>query len=274
MKRYCIIGLLCLLSGLAIKASPDNFYEGAFAHPQTTTPPTLIAPPPPMGPLPDPTAPVASVAAWLSQAQQSLDQGTVWSNWVQNSLLTLDSALAGGTQGPPGPPGPPGTNGTNGTNGADGAPGQPGQPGPQGPPGSSLPTYTVSSGFSIPIFAGQGACSYNPLGAGAASLTPNNGPIACDYSIFVPQAGSWVVTTHIAVTSGSTPVKYHFESPIGTILASVVYSIPTVNPTSFNLSTSLPFNLNAGQQLLRLVIDAPEPGNNTQHIDWLALVKR
>lgn len=167
----------------------------------------------------------------------------------------------GGGVGPAGPQGPQGIPGPAGPAGANGAPGA---------NGTTLPGYAVPSGYAVQITAVNAGCKYGTQGANTAVLVVNNGPIYCDYPVFIPQDGTYTITTHMAITSGSTPVVFHYEYPVGSTVASKTYT-PTGTSYAF---VTVSAALTHGFNILRFSYDTPEPGTNTNSINWISLAKQ
>lgn len=148
--------------------------------------------------------------------------------------------------------------------GADGAPGA---------PGASLPVVALPPGYAFQQTAINAGCSYGTQGADAGSLTFSGtpAPFFCDFAIPVLQAGNYVITTHMRVIAGVAPVLFHYESPIGTSLGAQTFT-PTNNSLQFVRSAAIA--LAQGFQIVRLVVDQPEPGTNTNQINWISLTKQ
>jgi Carbohydrate binding module (family 6) len=93
-----------------------------------------------------------------------------------------------------------------------------------------------------------------------------------DYTVNVPADGNYGLSAKVAVTSGSAPIGFHFEFPAGTPVGTVSYQPAG---TSYSIvSAPAPASLVAGSQVLRVVIDQPEPGNAVNLLDWIRLVKQ
>ena len=181
-----------------------------------------------------------------------------------------------GPQGPAGAPGPQGSAGLNGAPGpagATGATGAPGPAGPQGPAGATIAPYATSSGYSMQFFAAQGNCSSLTLGNNSEILVFKT-TIFCDYLVWVPQAGNFVITTHYAVSSTAAPtaVSLHYEAPIGTNLTGAITFTPPASNSNYQFVRSAAVSLPAGLQVVRLVVDTPELTTNS--INWLALTQQ
>lgn len=293
MKR--ITTLLALLAAftLSTQAAP-RFYSGAYASPhipyaQGTTAdtpiPSTIASPPIPGDL-DATNPV--IAAFIQAGQ--------YTGWIADSLNTLGvnqandeaelallkaNAGAGsvgpqGAQGVPGPqgiPGPTGASGAQGVQGIPGIPGPAGATGATGATGTAISAYTVVAGYTLQMQAINAGCSYGTMGADSATLTFSATPAAfCDYLIYIPSDGSYVITTHLAA-NGITPVTLHYESPVGALITTSASTYtPTNNSFAFIRSGAITFA--RGLQTLRLVVDVPEAGTNSTRINWLSITKQ
>lgn len=277
VNRIVATLLLSALLCLGASASP-GFYSGASAHPQATQPPTpIIGDPPPLG-----------VLDLQNEVVQAFVQSGDLSKWMLQSLATLATSLsadedkiaalssATGSVGPAGPQGvagPAGPQGLTGAVGPQGVPGQAGSIGPAGPagsPGATLPAFTVQPGYSVQVPTASSGCSYLTLGSNAGMLTFGPAPLSCDFLVWIPQSGTYVVTTHISAT-GAGAVAFHYESPIGSTLGAQSY-LPANGSFSFVKSPAYLFL--SGLQVLRLVVDTPEPGVNATSINWLALTKQ
>lgn len=289
-----IVASLLLFATPAYSAS---YYAGAYAHPaalpalpaQTTTAPMpIIGDPPPLGVL-DLTNPVVQafvesgqLTAWIEQSLATLAMSLATD---EAKLATLGTGSVGpvgpvgpqglqGDPGVPGPIGPAGAIGATGATGAAGVQGVPGATGAPGLPGSTLPNYAVASGYALQLPAAQGACSYLVLGTNAGMLTFSGtpAPFFCDYLIYIPQGGTYIITTHIAASVQTSPVRFHYESPLGVSVGGAQVYTPVNSSFNFIKSAAIPFA--SGLQSLRLVVDAPELGTNTTSINWLAITKQ
>lgn len=272
-KRILIIGTALSLCAFAAQAAP-GFYSGAFAHPQDPAPvpvTPIIGNPPDMGVL-DIQNPVV----------QSFIEAGQLTAWFEQSLATLAALIADmqqkidaigpGATGPQGPQGIPGPQGTAGANGAVGAAGATGSTGPAGPSGASVPSFSVASGYTINVIANAGSCSASTLGrnAGAIQFTSADMPFACDFLVWAPQAGNYSVSTRLAVMSGIATVLFHFETPVGTKVASSSYTNTNANANFIAGSAAIP--LAQGFQTLRLAVDQAAAGG--QNFNFITLVKQ
>lgn len=224
---------IVVLAALCSPAHASNFYAGAFAHPQDTPPPQtpIIGNPPDMGVL-DIQNPVV----------QSFIQAGQLTAWLEASLATLatnqaaDEAkiAAGGTVGPAGPQG---------------------IPGPQGPSGVSIPGFPAANGYTINVIANTGSCSTSTLGrnAGAIQFTSADLAFECDFLVWAPQAGNYSISTHLAVTAGTGTTLFHFETPVGTKVASSTFT--NANGSANFVAGSAAIPLAQGFQTLRIAID-------------------
>lgn len=281
-KRILFIGTALSLCAFATQAAP-GFYSGAFAHPQDPAPvpvTPIIGNPPPMG-----------VLDLQSEVVQKFIQAGDLTTWLEQAVATLatnqaadEAKLAAigagapgpaGPQGDPGPQGPqgiPGAQGPAGANGAAGAAGTTGSTGPAGPSGASVPSFSVASGYTINVIANAGSCSASTLGrnAGAIQFTTADMPFACDFLVWAPQAGNYSVSTRLAVMSGIATVLFHFETPVGTKVASSSYTNTNANANFIAGSAAIP--LAQGFQTLRLAVDQAAAGG--QNFNFITLVKQ
>lgn len=273
MKKAIVVFACLLVMAVGVEARTRDFYAGALAHPsaQDTPPPQtpLIGNPPDMGVL-DIQNPVV----------RSFIQAGQLTGWFEQSLATLAALIADMQQkldgigaGVPGPAGAPGAPGVPGDKGDKGDKGDPGAAGAPGANGASLSVVAVPAGYTFQQTAINAGCSYGTQGADSATLTFSGtpAPFFCDFLVPVQQAGNYVITTHYAVSVGVAPVLFHYESPIGTSLGAQSFTPPN---NSFQFVRSAAVALAQGFQIVRLVVDQPEPGTNTNRINWISLTKQ
>lgn len=142
----------------------------------------------------------------------------------------------------------------------------------QKPPSYAVPIgYTVRAQATYP--AGSSVAPNIVISTGADNglkLVLGGAGSFYDYVFNVPQAGNYSSSVRVSVSAATTtPLVFHLETPPGTATLSLSYLSTSGN---WAVVAGPAIALQAGPQVVRLVVDQPSPLVN--QVNWISLTKQ